>query len=78
MKLQTKSRDGARVKRIYDTARTPVNRLLGREILSIEKQINLMKIFDSLDPILLLHQIRKIQDALWQNAVEEKPGSKAD
>lgn len=72
MKLKTKSRDGAKVQRIYDAARTPVNRLLERKILSDEKQTNLEKIFESLDPILLLHQIKKIQDALWQHAVEEK------
>jgi len=76
MKLRAKSRDGARVQRTYDAAQTPAHRLLERKILSIEKQTNLMKIFDSLDPIILLHQIRKIQDALWQHAVEEKLDSK--
>lgn len=30
-----------------------------------------MKIFESLDPILLLSQIRRIQDILWQHAVQE-------
>ena len=73
MKLQTKSRDGARVHRAYDTARTPVHRLLKWEILSTEKQTNLRKIFESLDPVLLLGQIRRIQDALWRHAIEEKP-----
>lgn len=75
MKLQKKSRDGARVHRIYDTARTPVHRLLGQKILSKEKRTNLMKIFQSLDPILLLSQIRRIQDALWQHAVQETSSS---
>ena len=35
-----------------------------------------MKIFESLDPILLPSQIRRIQDALWQHAVQQTPGSR--
>ena len=76
MKLRVKSRDGARVHRIYDAAQTPFHRLIGKEILSPGKRANMMKIFESLDPILLLKQIKKIQDALWQYAVLETSDSK--
>ena len=76
MKLQVKHREGARVQRIYDTAKTPFNRLLQNEvILSLEKRAHLTKIFESLDPIHLLQQIRRIQDALWKHAVTETAGN---
>ena len=71
MKLEQKSRDGATVHRIYDTAQTPVRRLLDKEVLASEKNNRLMEIFTSLDPILLLEQIKRIQDALWQYAVQD-------
>lgn len=71
MKLQLKHREGARVQRIYDTAKTPLHRLLAEEILSLRKRSHLVKIFESLDPVRLLQQIKGIQDALWQHAVSE-------
>ncbi|MCD6122567.1 MAG: transposase family protein [Spirochaetales bacterium] len=71
MKLQIKHREGARVHHVYDAAKTPFHRLLGAKILSLEKQSKLEKIFESLDPIYLLQQIKRIQDALWQHAVLE-------
>jgi hypothetical protein len=76
MKLQVKHREGARVQRIYDTAKTPFNRLLQNEvILSQDKRVHLTKIFESLDPIHLLQQIKRIQDALWKHAVTETDGN---
>jgi hypothetical protein len=71
MKLEQKSRDGATVRRIYDTAQTPLRRLLDKEILASEKNNRLMEIFTSLDPILLLEQTKRMQDALWQYAVQD-------
>lgn len=71
MKLIVKSRKGARIQRIYDTAKTPFHRLLEEGILSSEKRANLVKIFELLDPIHLLQQIKMIQDALWKHAVQE-------
>lgn len=71
MKLEQKSRDGATVHRIYDTAQTPLRRLLDKEVLASEKNKRLMEIVTSLDPILLLEQIKRIQDALWQYAVQD-------
>ena len=71
MKLQIKHREGLRVHHVYDAAKTPFHRLLGAEILSVERQSKLVKIFEALDPIYLLQQIKRIQDALWQHAVLE-------
>ncbi|NQT61841.1 MAG: transposase family protein [Candidatus Marinimicrobia bacterium] len=69
MKLRIKHRDGAKVRRTYDPAKTPFHRLLSENILSGKKQKYLENVYDSLDPIRLLHQIKRIQDALWKHSV---------
>lgn len=71
MKLRSKHREAARTHRIYDEAKTPFHRLLNENILSLKNRSNLVRIFESLDPINLLQQIKRIQDALWQHAVQE-------
>ncbi len=69
MKLQMKHREGYKVQRSYDSAKTPFHRLLDEAVLTQKKRELLEKIFNSLDPIRLLKQIRNMQDALWQHAV---------
>ena len=70
MKLQIKHRDGAKVQRIYDRARTPFQRVRGTFNASgtggTEK---LDEIYRILDPVRLLEQIGTLQDALWRHAV---------
>jgi len=70
MKLQIKHRDGAKVQRIYDPARTPFQRVRGAFNASgtggTEK---LDEIYRILDPVRLLEQIGTLQDALWRHAV---------
>lgn len=69
MKLHIKHREGAKVQRIYDPAKTPFHRLLAKDVLNEEKQNYLKNVFESLDPIRLLQQIRNIQDSLWKHCV---------
>jgi len=69
MRLQIKHREGYKVHRIYDTAKTPYHRLLDEDILAQINRQRLEKIFKALDPIKLLQQIKSMQDALWQLAV---------
>ena len=71
MKLQMKHREGYKVQRTYDSAKTPFHRLLDEAVLTQKKRELLEKIFNSLDPIRLLKQIRNMQDALWQHAIIE-------
>lgn len=70
MKLQIKHRDGAKVQRIYDPARTPFQRVRGAFNTSgtggTEK---LDEVYRILDPVRLLEQIGTLQDALWRHAV---------
>ena len=69
MKLQTKEREGSKVRRIYDQAQTPMQRLLASSILSPQKQQELLRITEALDPLRLLTQLEHLQKALWRHAV---------
>jgi len=69
MKLQTKEREGSKVRRRYDQAQTPMQRLLASGILSAHKQQELLRITDALDPLHLLMQLEQLQKALWRHAV---------
>ncbi|MEM5785829.1 MAG: transposase family protein, partial [Syntrophobacteraceae bacterium] len=67
MKLQIKHRDGAKVQRIYDPARTPFQRV--RVAFNASGTEKLDEIYKILDPVRLLEQIGTLQDALWRHAV---------
>jgi len=53
MKLQTKQRAGGKVRRTYDQAQTPVQRLLASDALPPKKQQELLRITEALDPLRL-------------------------
>src|SRR6266704_2764321 len=69
MKLQAKEREGSKVRRTYDQAQTPMQRLLASSILSPQKQQELLRITEALDPLRLLTQLEHLQKALWRHAV---------
>lgn len=71
LKLAGKSRNGAKVHKVYDTAQTPYQRLLNSEILSEEKKRELAAVYSALNPVTLLKQIRKTVQHLWTLA--ERP-----
>ncbi len=72
MKLVSKSRNGARVHKVYDTARTPYQRLLESGVLTEAKQAELAAIYRGLNPMLLLRQLNGHLEQLWKLA--EFPG----
>jgi hypothetical protein len=59
MKLQDKEVDGERLRRIYDPAKTPLQRLLLSGVLSETQQEDLHTIAQALDPICMVFR-------LWQ------------
>ncbi len=65
LKLVAKSRDGARVHKIFDTARTPYQRLLESGVLTQAKKQELASIYFALNPAKLLKQIRWETERLW-------------
>ena len=68
MKLITKSRQGAKVYKVYDTAQTPYQRLIKLKILSQAKQTELSAIYQGLNPMRLRNQINGNLEQLWKLA----------
>lgn len=65
MKVVGKTRHGAKVHKVFDTARTPYQRLLISGILSEESKQALASIYDALNPVKLLKQIERETKHLW-------------
>ena len=65
MKLVSKSRHGARVHKVYDKAKTPYQRLLGLEVLTEDKKVELVTTYSCLNPVTLLKQINQSLERLW-------------
>ncbi len=65
LKLVGKTRNGAKVHKVYDTAQTPYRRLLKSEVLKEEKKRELANIYGALNPVTLLKQIRQTVEYLW-------------
>ena len=70
MKLTTKTRDGSRVRKRYDIAQTPYQRLSNADALDGDPRDRLATIYERLDPVDLLRQLDKLQDAFWRHARE--------
>ena len=66
MKIVSKTRQGARVHKIYDIAQTPYQRLLKYDTLSEDKHRDLQTIYQSLDPATLIDQINRSLEKLWE------------
>jgi hypothetical protein len=73
MKLISKTRNGARVRKVYDTAQTPYRRLVQSVILTEEKKTEMAATYSGLNPVQLLKQINGNLEKLWRLA--ERPGS---
>jgi hypothetical protein len=58
-KLVRKSRHGAKVYKLYDTARTPYQRLLNSGVLTQDKKRELADMYGTLNPVSLLKEIRQ-------------------
>jgi len=65
MKLIAKSRHGARVYKVYDTASTPYQRLLRSGVLTEKKKAELAATYQGLNPVKLLTQINDNLEKLW-------------
>lgn len=69
LKLSRKERDGGNVKRIYERAATPYQRIIGSSHIKPETKAKLKKLFDSLDPVVLLSELERLQTEFWSTAV---------
>jgi ABC-type thiamine transport system ATPase subunit len=68
MKLQSKTRHGASVNKVYETAQTPYQRLLQSVSLSEAKRVEMAVTYHRLNPVLLLKQINSNLEHLWRLA----------
>jgi len=68
MKLVSKTRRGAKVHKVYDTARTPYQRLVQAGVLTAAKQSELSATYHVLNPVKLLKQINDNLEQLWRMA----------
>ena len=69
MKLVTKTRHGAKVHKVYDTARTPSQRALECGVPIEAKQQERAATYHRLNPVLLLKQIKENLESLWKLVV---------
>ncbi len=65
LKLVSKTRNGAKVHKVYDTARTPYQRLLSSGVLNEKKKQELSNIYTALNPVKLLKQLQQEVEHLW-------------
>lgn len=75
MKLVSKERQGSQVKKKYDTARTPYQRLLESEHLKEEQKQKLKKEYQKLNPAELKREITKLQNELLSLAAKKQPAA---
>ncbi len=61
MELRLKERAGGKLRRRYDPAKTPFQRLLAARILSTPDRVRLTTIAQAPDPVQLLLQIKQLQ-----------------
>src|SRR6266536_2576623 len=76
MKLQSKERHGARVKKKYDQARTPYQRLLDSSFIKQETKQQLRARYRLLNPAQLKRQIEGLQRKLLATAISTAPTRK--
>ena len=76
-KLKTKTRDGARVKKVYHPPATPCDRLIAHPAVDPIVKEKLAAQFQTLDPVRLLQQIRVAQQALSDIATFGPPAQHA-
>ena len=68
MKLVKKHRTGSHVQRTYDLAQTPYQRLVESGVMSKQHATSVKCTYSALDPVRLLGQIKRLQNALWSRA----------
>ncbi len=76
-KLVSKERVGGKVKKKYDAAKTPYQRVLDAKQVSPEAKAALQHEYLTLNPVVLLRQVRRLQATLWKLARAESGESGA-
>ena len=77
-KLVTKSRHGARVRRVYDRAQTPYQRLCAADVLTPSTRADLEALYQSLNPLRLRRELETALDRLWTLAAPDPRRAQGD
>jgi hypothetical protein len=72
LKLLSKERLGSRVKKTYDTAKTPYQRVLDSPQVAQVVKDRLQEQYLTLNPVLLLRQIQLAQSNLWKLSLDKQ------
>jgi len=72
VKLISKQRQGSKVIKKYDPAKTPYQRVMASETVSEAAKQALQEQYKGLDPVVLLRRIEQLQNQLWQYAHLDK------
>ena len=70
MKLRSKERDGARVRKKYDPAQTPYRRVLASTKIEKKKKEPLKRVYENLNPAELKREITRLQNELLDLAMK--------
>jgi hypothetical protein len=70
MKLRSKERDGARVRKKYDPAQTPYRRVLAATKIEKKKKEPLKRVYENLNPAQLKREITRLQNELLDLAMK--------
>ena len=71
MKVVSKERGASRIKKKYDQAKTPSQRVLESEHVTDEAKATLRQQYATLNPVVLLRQMQRLQAVFWKLAVGE-------
>ena len=77
LKLVSKEREGAKVRKQYDVAQTPYERLCASGILDKAQQEGLERLYQRLNPVRLRKEIDQALEKLWKLAARETRGEHA-
>jgi len=77
-KLVSKTRDGSRVTKRYDTPKTPYRRVLARDDVDQAAKAKLTAQFETLDPADLRRRIGTLQDELYGLNARKNPKRKKE
>lgn len=77
-KLLSKKREGAKLKKRYDVARTPYRRVLEAGVLEPAQEQSLARLYASLNPVQLRAQIEENLEVLWKLSDRGRTGRPAE
>ncbi len=77
LKLKSKERIGGLIRKRYERAQTPYEKVLKSPAVPKKNKQTLQRLFETLDPLRLRNDLEKAQEELWKTAIIRKPSKPA-